>query len=101
MARWIAFDSETAGQLRKQLPYDSVIVEAGTALQAALADPSDSVIVLPGDDPTTAVIVRVHKDYASEKPARYEATGFLGLTDEQVFEDVPQVEKRSWWKKVF
>lgn len=102
MARWIAFDSDSAEQLRKQLPFDSVVVQAGTALQAALADPSDSVVVLPGDDPNTAVIVRVHRNKQAEQRIRYEATGFLGLNDQPVYDDVPQpAEKKGWWKRVF
>ena len=32
-------------------------------------------------------------------PAATRATGFLGLTDEAVFEEEPVQEKKGWWRK--
>jgi hypothetical protein len=99
MARFIAFDSGMANHLRNL--HDSVIVKTGSALEAALADPSDSIVVLPGETPETVILVRVHRNKALPHE-RFEATGFLGLTDEPVYDDDPQPDmKKSWWKKVF
>jgi len=31
---------------------------------------------------------------------QYEATGFLGLNDEAVYDDEPDPPKKAWWKKL-
>lgn len=102
MARWITFDSDASEYLRSQLPRETIVVRAGSALQAALDDPSDSVLLMPSQNPGSAVLVRLHRNAARANEPRFEATGFLGLMDEPVYDDEPQPEqKKSWWKKVF
>lgn len=82
-------------------PQDTVTVLAGTALEIALADPSDSVIVMPGPQVGTALLVRVDRRRPKET-LHSVSSGFLGLSDEVEFEDeTPADDKKSWWKRVF
>lgn len=51
----------------------------------------------PGTVENTAVEERP----AHEEKRHYEATGFLGLTDEPVYDDEPeQPAKKAWWQKL-
>ena len=101
MARWITFDSLSAEQLMEYQPQDAVTVLAGTALRTALEDPSDSVVVMPGPQAGTALVVRVERKRPKETMHSV-TSGFLGLSDEVEFEDeAPADEKKRWWKRVF
>lgn len=101
MARWITFDSLSAEQLMEYQPQGTVTVLAGTALRTAVDDPSDSVVVMPGPQAGTALVVRVDRPKPRET-MRTVSSGFLGLSDEVEFEDeAPADEKKSWWKRVF
>lgn len=101
MARWITFDSLSAEQLMEYQPQETVTVLAGSALQMAMDDPSDSVVVMPGPNAGTALVVRV--DRRRPKESMHSVTsGFLGLSDEVEFEDeTPADDKKRWWKRVF
>src|SRR4051812_44449067 len=57
VARWITFDSLSAEQLMEYQPQETVTVLAGSALQMAMDDPSDSVVVMPGLHAGTALVV--------------------------------------------
>ena len=82
-------------------PQETVTVLSGSALQMAINDPSDSVVVMPGLQAGTALLVRV--DRRRPKESMHAVTsGFLGLTDEVEFEDqTPADDKKHWWKRVF
>jgi len=119
MARWIAFDQKTTNILRSTLAQGTRI---DTLLRGpvdyALAKPSTVIAVLPatgGGDPGIAVFRRVRaavaQRAATEQPrsllpprpaaqhASTRAGGFLGLSDEPVFEDEAPQEKKGWWRK--
>jgi hypothetical protein len=101
VARWITFDSLSAEQLMEYQPQETVTVLAGSALQMAIDDPSDSVVVMPGLHAGTALVVRVDRRRPKESMHSV-ASGFLGLSDEVEFEDEPPAEgKKNWWKRVF
>ncbi len=119
MARWIAFDQKTTSILRSTLKQGTRI---DTLLRGpvdyALARPSAVIAVLPaggGDRLGIATFRRaraaVTQRAATEQrrsippaqPAAHRAStragGFLGLSDEPVFEDEASQEKKGWWQK--
>jgi len=119
MARWIAFDQKTTSILRSALAQGTRI---DTLLRGpvdyALAKPSTVIAVLPatgGGDLGIAVFRRARaakqqKSAAEQlrrippaQPAAHRATtragGFLGLSDEPVFEDEAGPVKKGWWRK--
>ena len=118
MARWIAFDQKTTSILRSTLAQGTRI---DTLLRGpvdyALARPSAVIAVLPAGQgdflgiatfrrARAAVAQRVATEQRSLLPPRpaaqnasTRAGGFLGLSDEPVFEDEAPEEKKGWWKK--
>jgi hypothetical protein len=116
MARWIAFDQKTTNILRSTLAQGTRI---DTLLRGpvdyALAKPSTVIAVLPatgGGDLGIAVFRRMRtamKQKAAADQARRiqpaahraatRAGGFLGLSDEPVFEDEAEPVKKGWWRK--
>jgi hypothetical protein len=124
MARWIAFDQKTSNFLRSTLAQGTRI---DTLLRGpvdyALARPSTVIAVLPagaGDNLGIATFRRVRAKVAqraatdqavatqlrSSLPPRpgmqhasIRAGGFLGLSDEPVFEDEVSEQKKGWWRK--
>lgn len=118
MARWIAFDQKTTNILRSALAQGTRI---DTLLRGpvdyALARPSTVIALLPagaGDNLGIATFRRVRAAVAQRaatevrsslppRPATQHAStrasGFLGLSDEPVFEDEVSEEKKGWWRK--
>jgi hypothetical protein len=119
MVRWIAFDQNTTSILRSTLAQGTRI---DTLLRGpvdyALARPSTVIAVLPaggGDNLGIATFRRVRAAVAQRaatqplrsslppRPAAQHAStragGFLGLSDEPVFEDEAPQEKKGWWRK--
>jgi hypothetical protein len=118
MARWIAFDQKTTNILRSTLAQGTRI---DTLLRGpvdyALAKPSTVIAVLPagGDGLGIATFRRVRAAVAQHavtqqlrsilpaQPAAQRpstrAGGFLGLSDEPVFDDEAPQEKKGWWQK--
>jgi hypothetical protein len=119
MARWIAFDQKTTSILRSTLAQGTRI---DTLLRGpvdyALARPSAVIAVLPAGQgdflgiatfrrARAAVVQRaatgqVRSSLPPRPGAQHASTragGFLGLSDEPVFEDEPPEEKKGWWRK--
>ncbi len=119
MARWIAFDQKTTSILRSMLAQGTRI---DTLLRGpvdyALARPSAVIAVLPAgqDDFLGIATFRRARAAAAQRaatepsrsiplaqPAAHHAStragGFLGLSDEPVFDDEAPQEKKGWWKK--
>src|SRR5689334_19050694 len=119
MARWIAFDQKTTSILRSALAQGTRI---DTLLRGpvdyALAKPGAVIAVLPATghgDLGIAVFRRARaamtqraateqlRSILPPRPAaQYASTragGFLGLSDEPVFDDETPQEKKSWWRK--
>jgi hypothetical protein len=120
MARWITFDQKTSSILRSTLAQGTRI---DTLLRGpidyALARPSAVIAVLPagqGDFLGIATFRRARAAAATQRAAteqlrsslpprpgaQYASTragGFLGLSDEPVFDDEAPQEKKGWWRK--
>src|SRR6267142_3459915 len=119
MARWIAFDQDTTSILRSTLAHGTRI---DTLLRGpvdyALARPSAVIALLPasgGDGLGIATFRRARAKVAQRaapqqlrsslppRPAALSAStragGFLGLSDEPVFDDEAPEEKKGWWRK--
>jgi hypothetical protein len=117
MARWIAFDQATTSILRSTLAQGTRI---DTLLRGpvdyALARPSAVIAVLPAGDglgiatfrrertkvAQRAVTQQLRSSLPPRPGAQYASTragGFLGLSDEPVFEDEAPEEKKGWWRK--
>jgi len=108
MPQWTAFDEETSSALRSKLPEESVVEHTSTsALDYALNRQQSVVAVLPcrGFGQAGLAVFRWNSVPVIPSPpppapafqGRTRTSGFLGLTDEPVFED--DDEKKSWWKK--
>lgn len=111
MARWIAFDQETTSLLRSTLAKGTRIETLRRGpVDYALARPGAVVAVLPaaGSGNAGIAIFRRAKPVVAAPPYRIEippqhdhavrAGGFLGLSDEVIDDDTPQV-KKGWWRK--
>jgi hypothetical protein len=110
MARWIAFDQQTSSLLRSKLAQGTTIQTLGRgAIDYALAKPGPVVTLLPaaagGPDIGIAVFrrpgkVRPANVWTAHVSANTRAGGFLGLSDEPIFEDEPaQQQKKGWWRR--
>lgn len=103
MRRWIAFDNHTAEILRRGLSEDARIsLTTGSPVGMAIAE-APSVLVMPGDSAVKAVLAYIEKrapKIERDDSMSYQATGFLGLVDEPVYDDEPKPQKKSWWKKL-
>jgi len=105
MTQWVCFDE--AGADAARAAGADVRQGSGNPLMAALREPGNSIVILPGANPQELAIVSITKREApkraatpvveSVKPFSRTATGFLGLTDEPEFAD--EVEKKPWWKR--
>lgn len=119
MARWIAFDQETASLLRSTLAQGTRVdtLQRGP-VDYALARPGSVVAVLPvpGSDALGVAVFRraqaavaqqaataqLQRDPMTQPTGHHAATragGFLGLSDEPTFEDEAPQEKKGWWRK--
>jgi hypothetical protein len=131
MARWIAFDQETTSLLRSNLargtridtlrrgPVDFALARPGAvvAVLPAMGSPDLGIAIFrrarhavapqPAIERRTAVADKpaATKRQAAAQPAGKAAAtragGFLGLSDEAVFEEEVIQEKKGWWRKLW
>lgn len=115
MARWIAFDEESTAIAAAQTGM-AVSFKQGDALEDALASSKPAVVLLPGETSEEIVVVELRptpmatgaepppprqessQPNLADEPVAYEASGFLGLSDEPVFEQEPV--KKKWWQRL-
>ncbi len=64
MARWIAFDDETAEAVVCRFRRGAAEISRGDALDAVLAQPGKSLLLMPGESPDQMLVVTV----ANSKP---------------------------------
>ena len=105
MTRFVCFDQTAADVVR--LKGEEATVRSGNPLLAALREPGNSVVIIPGANGQELALVSVIKREAIKqaaapvvefsKPASWTATGFLGLSDEPGFAD--EAETKPWWKR--
>lgn len=124
MPRYLTFDQKTASTLREQVPGQQVfehgaadavdyalssektmvtVMPTGTAREAAVAVFRRPRAARPAEPAKPVPLVEMRKPVASVKSAKNAAVragGFLGLRDEEVFDqDEPVIRKRqSWWR---
>jgi hypothetical protein len=106
MPRWIAFDEPTAAALQSRIPGQQVELGAGDVLASALAS-STAVALLPATDGAVLILALRHivagqlETEPASSAAAYSAGGFLGLTDEPIFqEEEESLPKTRWWHKL-
>lgn len=102
MPRWITFDETTAARL--QAPNgENFRVATGDALDAAI-DSANAVAILPASA-GEVLIARVRRatlaiaDTEASTAVGYSAGGFLGLSDDPIYEEEPAA-KHPWWKRI-
>jgi hypothetical protein len=126
MPRYLTFDEKTASALRTQVPQQLVFEHgAEDAVDYAVHSDRSIVAVMPTVATRQAAIAVFRKPAVAAKPvtsapkvearkrvasapippkdAAIRAGGFLGLSDESIFdEDQPATRKKqSWWRKIW
>ncbi|HEU5335850.1 MAG TPA: hypothetical protein VFU27_07800 [Terriglobales bacterium] len=106
MGRCIAFDKPTAQAISRNLHLLTVCDSEGDPLQSALHSNSTlSLLAIPADTANRVLIAtfrrapRLAVPPSSPDPVGFEASGFLGLSDEPVYENEPPAA-RKWWQKI-
>jgi hypothetical protein len=106
MVRWISFDDETAEAVVSRFKRGAAEIHRGDPLSTAIALDRPSLVLWPSTAPGRVLLARLKPGTPSgakdDSHAQYAATGFLGLSDEPVF-DNPQaaapVPKKKWWRR--
>ncbi len=99
MARWITFD-ECGFRLLAHRAGHAVYRGHGDPLLSGLAASSPAMVVSSGPQGKPRVITIRHGAHdAPPVITHFEAAGFLGLSDEEVTDDLPQ--PKSWWKRLW
>lgn len=108
MARCVAFDKETAQAVSTNLHLLTVCDPLANPLTSALQSKSpQALLALPADDSGRILLARFQRNPRppcpatplSDGPVTFEAGGFLGLSDEPVFDAEPPAS-RKWWQKL-
>jgi hypothetical protein len=108
MIRWIAFEDETAEAIVSRFKRGAVEIQQGNPLETVLGYNRPSILILPSETPGKVLFARVESrvnadsQLSSSEPVGYEATGFLGLSDEPVFtrrQPQPAIKKK-WWQRL-
>ena len=95
MIKWIVFDDTTRDALGAS-PSVEVRSDASPGVFAlACTQSQNSVVILPGSAPKTALLARISKPSAGTPT--YEPAGLLGLSDVLADDSAPQ---RKWWQKL-
>lgn len=103
MPNWNVFDDQTSDALRSRLPEQTIVeLPESLALAHTLRRNQTTVAILPGGGMGQAAlaVIRWNRVVPPSPPlqANTRAGGFLGLTDEPVFEEEPPA-KKGWWKR--
>jgi len=109
MARWIAFDDETAEAVVGRFKRGAAEIHGGEPLSAALAQTTASVVVLPSSVPGKVLMAHMEPKtekavvQATEPPdsVGLESVGFLGLSDQPIFARPAAMAptKKKWWQR--
>jgi len=109
--KWTAYDPETASALAAHLPnvehaparnkdaLDSALDSVAPPASATGADSAAAAVLAPALDDTHTVVITMRTkaaaqpgsadDVPQQQPTSYEAGGFLGLSDDPVYEKKP------------
>jgi len=107
MARCIAFDKSTAQALSRNLHLLTVCDSEADPVQTALQSASPTTLLaMPTETGKRVLIATLHRAQAQtspplpgSEPATFEASGFLGLSDQPVYAPEPDAAKK-WWRKI-
>ena len=105
MIRWIAFDVETAEAVVSRFKRGGAEIQQGTPLNSALQDGRSSLLLLPSSVPGRMLLARFEPSATTEvpvtRPITWAASGFLGLTDEPVFDEPTETAqpRKKWWRR--
>ncbi len=106
MTQLIAVDDETASTLRSLYPEHRVVESPQrAAVELVLERGKTMVAVLPSQNQgqSALAVFRWNRVPVPEPPpplsVNIRAGGFLGLTDEPVFEPEKDAGKKSWWQR--
>ena len=107
MTRFVCFDQAGTDAIRAAGA--DATQRRGDPLMAALREPGNSVVIMPGGIAQELALVSIIKREIPRQPAApaleftkpvsrtAQTSGFLGLTDEPEFAD--EAEKKPWWRK--
>ena len=102
MARCIAFDKPTAQAISRNLRLLTVCDPEADPLQTALhSNAPMSLLALPSENGKHVLVAKFRRPAlapANNDPVGFEASGFLGLSDEPVY--VPEAPAKRWWQKL-
>jgi hypothetical protein len=102
MARCIAFDKPTAQAISRNLHLLTVCDPEADPLQTALHSNAHlSLLALPSESGKHVLVAKFRRPAlapVNNDPVGFEASGFLGLSDEPVY--VPERPARKWWQKL-
>ena len=105
MGRYIAFDKATAQAISRNLHLLTICDSEGDPLQTALQSKSPTCLLAMPAESADKVLIATFRRSPSAEPATspdpigFEASGFLGLSDEPVYQAEPQAGK-NWWRKI-
>jgi hypothetical protein len=109
MARWIAFDDETAEAVVGRFKRGAAEIHTGEPVDSALSYLGPSILMLPSPVPGKVLMARIEpKTERAVLPGTpsealgLESVGFLGLSDQPIFSK-PALEtapvKKKWWQR--
>ena len=103
MARCIAFDKPTAQAISRNLHMLTVCDPEADPVQTALHSNSPvSLLALPSQNGKHVLVAKFRRPAqaaVSNDPVGFEASGFLGLSDQPLY--VPPVQQaKKWWQKI-
>ncbi|HKW25013.1 MAG TPA: hypothetical protein VJN48_04470 [Terriglobales bacterium] len=102
MARCIAFDKPTAQAISRNLHLLTVCDPEADPVQTALhSNAPTSLLALPSENGKHVLVAKFRRPAlaaANNNLVGFEASGFLGLSDEPVY--VPEPPARKWWQKI-
>jgi len=105
MIRWIAFDVETAEAVVSRFKRGGAEIQQGSPLTSALQDGRSSLLLLPSPVPGRMLLARFEPSATAHIPAArpitWAASGFLGLSDEPVFDEPAEIAppRKKWWRR--
>jgi hypothetical protein len=102
MARCIAFDKPTAQAISRNLHLLTVCDPEADPVQTALHSNAPTfLLALPSENGKHVLVANFRRPAlatADNNVVGFEASGFLGLSDELVY--VPEGPARKWWQKL-
>ncbi len=102
MSRCIAFDKSTAQAISRNLHLLTVCNPEADPVQTALhSNAPVSLLAVPSQNGKHVLVAKFRRPAlaaANHEPVGFEASGFLGLSDEPVY--APQPQAKKWWQKL-